>query len=160
MSATNGMLKFLAHRTNEPRLLKLVEKFLTAGYLEDGVLFATEKGTPQGGIISPILANIYLHYVLDLWFDKRVKKACKGFVDMVRYADDFIICAEYQEDANLILELLHARLEGFCLELAADKTRIIEFGRGAYVARKTRGEETRNFQFSGVYPLCWKISEG
>ena len=154
------MLKFLAHRTNEPRLLKLVEKFLTAGYLEDGVLFATEKGTPQGGIISPILANIYLHYVLDLWFDKRVKKACKGFVDMVRYADDFIICAEYQEDANLILELLHARLEGFCLELAADKTRIIEFGRGAYVAAKREGKRLGTFNFLGFTHYAGKSRKG
>jgi RNA-directed DNA polymerase len=154
------MLKFLAHRINEPRLLKLLGKFLKAGYLEDGILFATEKGTPQGGIISPVLANVYLHYVLDLWFDRRVRKACRGFVDMVRYADDFIICAEYQEDAKLILELLHARLEVFCLELAADKTRIIEFGRGAYVTAKREGKRLETFNFLGFTHYAGKSRKG
>ena len=154
------MLKFLAHRINEPKLINLIGKFLRAGYLEDGILYATDKGTPQGGIISPVLANIYLHYVLDLWFDRRVRKLCKGFVGMVRYADDFIISAEYQEDANLILELLHARLEGFCLELAEDKTRIIEFGRDAYIAAKREGKSLETFNFLGFTHYAGKSRKG
>jgi RNA-directed DNA polymerase len=154
------MMKFLEHRINEPKLLKLIGRFLRGGYLEDGMLFATDKGTPQGGIISPVLANIYLHYVLDLWFERRVEHWCRGFAKMVRYADDFVICVQYQEDAEKIHQLLQARLEGFCLELAADKTRIIAFGRNPYVKAKEEGKRLQTFNFLGFTHYAGKSRRG
>jgi RNA-directed DNA polymerase len=105
------MIRFLEHRMNEPKFMRLLRRFLKNGYVEDGLLYTTDKGTPQGGLISPVLANIYLHYVLDLWFDRRIKPDCKGYVELVRYADDFIICAQYQEEAERIYEQLEQRVE-------------------------------------------------
>lgn len=154
------MMKFLAHRISDTRLLRLIEKFLKNGYMEEGTLFASEKGTPQGGIVSPVLANIYLHYVLDLWFERRVKPGCKGIVEMIRYADDFVICAQHREDAVKIHELLQARLEGFCLELAAEKTRIIEFGRSAGSKRRIMGRKPETFNFLGFTHYCGKSRKG
>ena len=154
------MMKFLEHRINEPKLLKLIGRFLRGGYLEDGVLFATGKGTPQGGIISPVLANIYLHYVLDLWFERRVERWCRGFAKMVRYADDFVICVQYREDAEKIHQLLQTRLEGFGLELAADKTRIIAFGRDPYVRARGQGKRLQTFTFLGFTHYAGKSRRG
>lgn len=125
------MMKFLGVRINDPNFLRLVKRFLKNGYMEAGSLHPTEEGTPQGGVVSPILANIYLHYVLDLWVEKVVKPKCRGVVEIVRYADDFIICVQYKDEAILILEALKRRLAKFKLELAGDKTRLIEFGRFA-----------------------------
>jgi len=119
------MMKFLEHRISDPNLLRLIARFLKNGYMEENTLFATDKGTPQGGIVSPILANIYLHYVLDLWFEYRMKPQCKGVAEIVRYADDFVICVQFKEDADKIHEQLRARIEEFNLELAEDKTRVI-----------------------------------
>ena len=94
------MMKFLKHRINDPNLLRIIARFLKGGYMEEGKYFETDKGTPQGGVISPILANVYLHYVLDLWFEKVVRKQCKGQAYMVRYADDFVCCFQFRSDAD------------------------------------------------------------
>lgn len=154
------MIKFLEHRINEPKFIKLIGRFLKNGYVEEGGLFATVQGTPQGGLISPILANVYLHYVLDLWFERRVKRQCKGSVEMVRYADDFVICAQYQEDAQKVCELLKERIEGFGLELAADKTRIIEFGRKSVMNAKRDGRSPEVFNFLGFTHYAGKSRKG
>jgi RNA-directed DNA polymerase len=143
------MIKFLEHRINEPKFIRLIGRFLKNGYVEEGRLFNTDQGTPQGGLISPILANVYLHYVLDLWIEVRVKRQCKGIVEIIRYADDFVICTQYQEDAQKVFELLKERIEGFGLELAADKTRIIEFGRKSVMKAKREGQSPEIFNFLG-----------
>jgi len=154
------LIKFLEHRINEPMFIKLIGRFLRNGYVEKGGLFATERGTPQGGLISPILANVYLHYVLDLWFERRMKSACKGIVEMIRYADDFIICTQYHEDAQIMFEALKRRIEGFGLELAADKTRIIEFGRKSVEMAKQDGRKPEVFNFLGFTHYAGKSRKG
>jgi group II intron reverse transcriptase/maturase len=143
------MMKFLGHRISDPNLLRLIARFLKNGYLEEGKVHESDKGTPQGGIVSPILANVYLHYALDLWVERVVKPRCRGVVELVRYADDFVICAQYKGEAERILEVLKKRLGKFNLELAEDKTRIIEFGRFARTNANTRGEKPKTFNFLG-----------
>ena len=108
----------LEERIADRNLLWLVRKFLKAGVIEDGKKLATELGAPQGGVASPIFANIYLHYVLDLWFEKKVKPQAKGHMSLVRYSDDFVVCCESEKDARNFLELLHTRLEKFGLQVA------------------------------------------
>lgn len=154
------MLKFLRHRISEEKTVRLIARFLKSGYLEEGVFFDTVTGTPQGGIISPMLANIYLHYVLDLWFEKRMKRMCKGFVEMVRYADDFVICTEHEEDAKLLHDCLKTRLEEFCLSLAEDKTRVIRFGRDEYQKHKSTGSKCASFNFLGFTHYQGKSRKG
>ncbi|MDZ4676508.1 MAG: group II intron reverse transcriptase/maturase [Oligoflexia bacterium] len=143
------MMKFLSVRINDPALLRLIKRFLKNGYMEEGKLHATDEGTPQGGVISPILANIYLHYVLDLWMQKVVKRNCRGVVEMIRYADDFIICVQYKDDAIKIREALTARLKKFNLELSEEKTRVIEFGRFAKQNAHSKEQRPATFNFLG-----------
>jgi len=123
-------MKFLEHRIEDKNLLRLISRFLKAGIIDAGIRYDTPQGTPQGGVCSPILANIYLHYVLDLWFDKMVRKYCKGSAYMVRYADDSIFCFQNEDDANRFYEALILRLEKFNLEVAKDKTKIIKLNKG------------------------------
>lgn len=130
------MMEFLKERITDPNLLRIIARFLKGGYMEKGRLFPTEVGTPQGGIISPILANVYLHYVLDLWFEKVVRKQCKGQAYIVRYADDFVCCFQVKEDAENFYHSLVKRLRKFHLEVAEDKTKIIPFGK--YVERNLK----------------------
>lgn len=144
------MMKFLEHRIADPNLLRLINKFLKAGIVEEGVLESTDEGTPQGGVISPILSNIYLHYALDSWFDVTVRRMCKGEVGIVRFADDFVCGFEYEEDANRFYQALVERLGKFKLEIAEEKTKIIRFGRGAEVACKQVGlKKPSTFDFLG-----------
>ena len=123
------MMKFLEHVIKDKAFLRYVGRFLKAGIMEDGQFRESIEGTPQGGIISPILANVYLHYVLDLWYTYRIKPELKGKSHYVRYADDFIILFEHEEDARMVMENLKERLGKFSLEVAEDKTRILPFGR-------------------------------
>ena len=124
------MMKFLEHRIEDKNLLRLISRFLKAGIIDSGIKYDTPQGTPQGGVCSPILANIYLHYVLDLWFDKIVRKHCKGSAYMVRYADDSVFCFQYEEDAKRFYEALILRLEKFNLGVAKDKTKFIKLNKG------------------------------
>jgi group II intron reverse transcriptase/maturase len=137
------VLKFLGHRISDPNLLRLIARFLRNGYMEEGTFHASTAGTPQGGIVSPILANVYLHYVLDLWVERVVKPRCRGTVEMVRYADDFVICVQHKDEADKILKSLKGRLEKFGLTLAEEKTRIIEFGRFAGPNAKRNGTKLK-----------------
>jgi group II intron reverse transcriptase/maturase len=133
------LVKFLEHNISDKELIRLIVRMLKSGVMEDGAYQPSEKGTPQGGIVSPILANIYLHYVLDLWIEKAVKKQSRGYVGMVRYADDFIICVEDEEESQRIVEMLKERFAKFKLELSSEKTKVISFG------RKAKRQETFNF---------------
>lgn len=155
------MMKFLKHRIQDPSLLKIIARFLKGGYMEEGKFFETDKGTPQGGVISPILANVYLHYVLDLWFEKVVRKQCKGQAYMVRYADDFVCCFQYKRDAEVFYRALIQRLQNFELEVAEDKTKIINFGRFAEEDSKRKGRgKPDTFDFLGFTHYCGKSKHG
>ncbi|HXL18945.1 MAG TPA: reverse transcriptase domain-containing protein [Streptosporangiaceae bacterium] len=144
------LAKFLRHRIADERVLRLVSKWLNAGVLEDGQWSDSGEGTPQGGSLSPLLANVYLHYVLDLWADHWRKTRARGNVIITRFADDFIVGFEYQDDAERFLEELRGRLAEFSLELHPDKTRLIEFGPHAARLRKARGEgKPETFTFLG-----------
>ena len=122
-------MEFLSIRIADPKIKRLVVKFLKAGIMEESRFLPTSEGTPQGGIISPLLANIYLHYVLDPWFEEMVRKRCKGLAYLIRYADDFVCCFQYQEEAYSFYQDLTERLKTFNLEVAEDKSRIIAFGK-------------------------------
>jgi group II intron reverse transcriptase/maturase len=149
------MLKFLRHDIADRRFLEIIEKFLKAGVMEDGKRFDTEKGTPQGNGASPILANIYLHYVLDLWFEHKVKKECKGDAYLIRYCDDFVCCFQNKSEAEKFRQDLEERFAKFGLEVAADKTKTLEFGRFAKENREKRGEgKPETFDFLGFTFYC------
>ncbi|GAG82351.1 unnamed protein product, partial [marine sediment metagenome] len=123
------MIEFLQVRIKDPSFLLLIRRFLKAGYFEAGLIVATEQGTPQGGNLSPILSNVFLHYVLDLWFEKKVRPQARGACYLVRYADDFICMLQYADDAQRIEQALRERFMTFDLELHPVKTRVISFGR-------------------------------
>ncbi len=147
--------KFLGHRIADKRVLRLVDKWLGAGVIEDGTWTQSEKGSPQGASVSPLLANVYLHYVLDLWADWWRKRHAHGDVIIVRFADDFIVGFEHQEDAEAFLAGLRERSAKFGLDLHPDKTRLIEFGRRAARDRAARGDgKPETFQFLGFTHIC------
>ena len=123
------LMRFLEHDIKDKAFLRYVNRFLISGYMEDMKYYETDKGTPQGGLISPILANVYLHYVLDLYFEKYIKPRLKGEAYLVRYADDFIIMFQYENEAKKVYKMLIERLAKFGLELEQEKTRILPFGR-------------------------------
>lgn len=155
------LMKFLQHRISDTKILRLIKRFLKAGVMEDGKHNNTEEGVPQGGSISPLLANIYLHYALDLWFEKVVKVEVKGEAYLIRYADDFIACFQYQETAWRYYRGLQKRLRKFNLEIAEGKTRILEFGRFAARDVKKRGKKKPDtFDFLGFTHYCGKTSRG
>jgi len=154
------LMRCLEERISDSKLLRYIVRFLKAGVMEEGKWSETEQGTPQGGIISPILANIYLHYVLDLWLSKVIKGRSRGIVEMVRYADDFIIFVQYQDEAERILIELRERLAKFSLELAADKTKIIGFGRFAAENARKKGHSAGTFNFLGFTHFCDKTRTG
>lgn len=155
------LVKFLEYRINDKVYIRYIKRILKSGILEEGKILKTEKGTPQGGIISPVLGNIYLHFVLDDWFEKRVIKGTKGYAGMVRYADDVVACFEYKEEAERFLRSVKARLAKFNLEVSAEKTKLIEFGRFAQRNRKLKGEgKAETFEFLGFTHYCSKGKEG
>jgi group II intron reverse transcriptase/maturase len=142
------LMQFIERRVGDPRILRLIRKWLKAGVLEDGVWTESAEGTPQGAVISPLLANIYLHYVLDIWALDRRKSSVKGDMIIVRYADDVVVGFQHKVEAERFLEALRARMEQHGLTLHPDKTRLIEFGRYAAERRRERGlgkPETFNF---------------
>jgi RNA-directed DNA polymerase len=151
------MMKFLGHRISDPKFLRMIARFLKSGYLEEGKGYKTEQGTPQGGVISPVLANIYLHYVLDLWFEQ-ISKNCTGEAYMVRYADDFVCCFEYEEEAKMFYEALKKRLEKFSLEVAEDKTGMLPFGKNQ--SKDIKPGRRKSFDFLGFTHYCGKSKNG
>jgi RNA-directed DNA polymerase len=153
--------KFLRHRIADERVLRLIGKWLAAGVIEDGKWTETKTGSPQGASVSPLLANVYLHYVFDLWADWWRKRRAHGDVIIVRWADDFIVGFEQRQDAERFLEELHGRFAKFGLELHPDKTRLIEFGRHAARNRAARGDRRpETFDFLGFTHLCARSKNG
>jgi group II intron reverse transcriptase/maturase len=155
------MRRCLEEHIGDPRFLNLITQMLKAGVMERGKVTKTREGTPQGGIISPILANVYLHYVLDLWFEKREQRKMKGHTQLVRYADDFMIGCQNKEEAKEILIDMTKRLAQFGLHLSAEKTRIIEFGRFAKENKQRRRDKRpETFDFLGFTHYCDKTRDG
>jgi group II intron reverse transcriptase/maturase len=153
--------RFLQHRIADQRVLRLIDKWLAAGVIEDGQWSATEEGSPQGASVSPLLANVYLHYVLDLWADWWRRCHARGDVIIVRWADDFIVGFEHEQDARRFLAELRERFAKFGLELHPDKTRLIEFGRRRVVRNRARGGgKPETFDFLGFTHICAKAKNG
>lgn len=156
----NWLMKMLEYDIADRKLLQIIGRFLKAGIMENGKYQESEKGTPQGNGASPVLANVYLHYVLDLWFEKVVKRKLRGECYLIRYADDFICCFQYQKEAEMFLKALRIRFQKFGLELAEEKTKILEFGRFAKENRKSRGKgKPETFDFLGFTFYCGKANE-
>jgi RNA-directed DNA polymerase len=155
------VVKFIEHRVADKRVLRLIRKWLGAGVLEDGRFRPSEEGTPQGASVSPLLANVYLHYAFDLWADQWRRRHARGEVIVVRYADDFIVGFQHRDDAERFLGELRERLAKFALELSESKTRLIEFGRYAAARRAKRGEgRPETFEFLGFTHICAKTHSG
>jgi RNA-directed DNA polymerase len=155
------LIKFVEHRIGDPRIIRLIRKWLKAGVLEDGAVTVSDKGTGQGSVISPLLANIYLHYVLDLWAERWRRREATGDMIIVRYADDFIVGFEHECDARRFWNEMRERLQEFALSLHPEKTRLIEFGRFAAKNRKARGlGKPETFNFLGFTLICGKSRKG
>src|ERR1700674_391917 len=155
------VLRFVAHRGGDPRLISLIRGWLKAGVLEDGTVHPSEQGTPQGGSISVLLSNVYLHYVLDLWFERVVKVRLRGEARLVRYIDDFVICFQYRSDAIRVQDALRLRLGKFGLTLEPTKTKLVEFGRFADKYASTRGRRRQEtIYFLGFTLYCTRNQKG
>ncbi len=155
------LIRFVEHRIGDRRVIRLIRKWLKAGVMEDGVVAATTAGTPQGAVASPLLANIYLHYVFDRWAQRWRKRHAQGDIIIVRYGDDIVVGFEHEAEARRFLADLRQRLEEFALSLHPDKTRLIEFGRHAAVNRRRRGVgKPETFTFLGFTHICGRSRRG
>ena len=155
------LIRFVEHRIGDRRIIRLIQKWLKVGVLEDGIVTASDRGTGQGAVISPLLANVYLHYVLDLWAEGWRRREATGEMIIVRYADDFIIGFQHEADAQRLLDAMRERLREFSLSLHPEKTRLIEFGRFAAENRKRRGlGKPETFDFLGFTFICGKSRRG
>jgi group II intron reverse transcriptase/maturase len=154
------LLEFLGHRIGDERVLRLIVRMLKSGVMEDGLVRASDEGVPQGGNLSPLLSNVYLHYTLDLWFERRFKQTCRGEAYYFRFADDFLACFQYREDAERFLKEMTARLAQFHLELEASKTKLLEFGRFAEEHARRRGQKPETFDFLGFTHYCGHTKKG
>ena len=155
------LIRFLEHRISDQRIIRLVRKWLKAGVLEDGEWSLSEEGTPQGAVASPLLANVYLHYVFDLWAERWRRREAQGNVIIVRYADDIVVGFQHEADARRFWEAMRLRFEQFSLALHPDKTRLLEFGRYAAANRMQRGlGKPETFTFLGFIFICGKSRRG
>jgi group II intron reverse transcriptase/maturase len=155
------LVRFLKHRIGDTRIIRLIQKWLRAGVFEDGVVTVSDKGTGQGSVISPLLANIYLHYVIDLWAGRWRRLEATGDMIIVRYADDLVVGFEHEADARRFWDAMRERLRAFALELHPDKTRLIEFGRHAAARRAQRGlGKPETFTFLGFTFICGQSRRG
>jgi RNA-directed DNA polymerase len=155
------LMRFVEHRVADRRILRLIRKWLKSGIMEDGTLAQTEAGTPQGAVISPLLANIYLHYAFDLWADHWRRHYAKGQVIVVRYADDIVMGFQHAREAKRFMADMRQRLETFALSLHPEKTRLIEFGRFAAKDRESRGlGKPETFNFLGFTHICSRSRRG
>jgi len=155
------LVRFLNHRIGDPRLIRLIQKWLRAGILEDGVVTTSDRGTGQGSVASPLLANVYLHYVFDLWANRWRQREATGDMIIVRYADDIVVGFEHEADARRFWEAMRERLQEFALSLHPDKTRLLEFGRFAAANRKRRGlGKPETFTFLGFTFICGRTRRG
>ncbi len=155
------LMELMERRVRDGSILRLIKKWIHVGVIDEGRLLVSETGVGQGQIISPLLANIYLHYVLDEWFEQEVKPRLRGRAWEVRYADDFILCFQYREDVERVLRVLHQRFARYGLSLHPEKTRLLEFGRNAQAQARRRGErKPATFDFLGFTHICARSRRG
>lgn len=155
------IIKFVESRIKDPNIIRLIKRYLKGGIIKDFIYEETEEGSGQGSVCSPIIANIYMHYILVWWFKECIVPGLKGYGGLVVYADDFVVCFQYKEEAEMFYELLKKRMQKFGLEMEESKTRLIEFGRKAEQNRKTRGEgKPETFDFLGFTHYCSKSRGG
>lgn len=154
------LMKALEVKIADRNFLRLIGRFLRAGVMEDGSFHESDRGTPQGGIISPVLANVYLHYALDLWFMREAQPQLKGFTRLIRYADDFVVCFQHQNEAEQFLDMLRERLVSLGLNLAEHKTKIVPFGRGPWNDWRNGGNRPGTFDFLGFTHICGTTRKG
>lgn len=154
------LLRFVQHRVGDPRILSLIRRWLKAGVLENDIIEPSVEGVPQGGSVSVVLSNLYLHYVLDLWFERVVKPRLQGEAYLVRYIDDFVVCFEHRTDAQRFEQVLVKRLAKFALALAPSKTRLVAFGRFAERNAKRQGKRLETFTFLGFTHYCTRNHRG
>ena len=155
------LVRFVEHRIGDKRIIRLIRKWLKAGILEDEVVTVSDRGTGQGSVVSPLLANIYLHYVFDLWAQRWRRRESTGDMIIVRYADDLVVGFQHESDAGRFLDAMRLRFEEFALSLHPDKTRLIEFGRHAAVRRAQRGlGKPETFNFLGFTFICGTSRRG
>jgi group II intron reverse transcriptase/maturase len=154
------MMRCLQERVKDTSLLRLIKRILKAGIMDEGKLIKSEKGTPQGGVLSPLLANIYLHFILDLWFEIVIKKKLNGYAELIRFADDFVVCFQYKGEAKWFEKKLKERLEKFGLEISERKSKVIEFGRYPWMKKKREGGKLATFDFLGFTHYCDKTRKG
>ena len=154
------LMEFLGRRINDPSLLRIIGRFLIAGYKDSGLLVESVKGVPQGGTLSPMLANIFLHYVLDEWMEKEIRPQVTGECHLIRYADDFIILVQFKEEAYRVVELLRNRFAQYGLELHPEKTRVMSFGKYEGVNAQRQDRKANTFDFLGLTHYCTKSRHG
>ncbi len=154
------LMECLRHRVVDSNLLQLISRFLKSGIMEEGVYCETDQGTPQGGVLSPVLANVYLHYALDLWFETEVIPQLTGYAQLVRYADDFVVCFEKEEEARAFGVALRKRMGKFGLMVSEEKSKIIEFGHCACQKARKYGMKCETFDFLGFTHFCDKTRKG
>lgn len=154
------LLRFVQHRVGDPRIVSLIQRWLKAGVLEDGIIEPSEEGVPQGGSVSVVLSNLYLHYVLDLWFGRVVKPRLQGKAYLIRYIDDFVVCFQHRSDALRFEQVLAKRLAKFTLAIEPSKTRLVSFGRFAERNAKRQGKRPEAFTFLGFTHYCTRNHRG
>jgi hypothetical protein len=154
------LIEFLNIRVKDSSLIFLIKRFFSAGYVDNNLLVKTDVGTPQGSILSPLLANIFLHYVLDSWFEQQVKTHTRGYCELVRYADDYVCLVQYKEDALKILRALENRFNKYGLTLHPDKTRVFSFGRFEKQNANSGNRKANTFTFLGFTHFCDKTQKG
>ncbi|HMB94065.1 MAG TPA: group II intron reverse transcriptase/maturase [Rhodothermales bacterium] len=154
------LLRFVQHRVGDPRIVSLIQRWLKAGVLEDEIITPSVEGVPQGGSVSVVLSNLYLHYVLDLWFERIVKPRLQGEAYLVRYIDDFVVCFEHRADAQRFEQVLVKRLAKFALALELSKTRLVAFGRFAERDSRRKGKRLETFTFLGFTHYCTRNQKG
>src|SRR6266851_3241841 len=156
----SSLVEMIEKRVNDGSVLRLIQKWIKVGVIEDGKLLVSETGTGQGQPISPLLANIYLHYILDEWFEEVVKPRLKGEAHEIRFADDAILCFQYREDAEKVMNVLPKRFAKYGLTLHPEKTRLVEFGRNAVGSAKRQGKKPGTFDFLGLTHICARSRRG
>jgi len=154
------LLEFLNIRVKDSSLIYLIKRFLKAGYIDNNLLVQTDVGTPQGSILSPLLANIFLHYVLDIWFEQEVKRHTRGYCELVRYADDYVCLVQYKDDVNKIVSALYKRFNKYGLTLHPDKTRVFSFGKFERENSQKQNRKANTFTFLGFTHFCDKTRKG
>jgi RNA-directed DNA polymerase len=154
------LIRGVEERVKDPNFLWLIRRFLKAGIMEEGQYIKSKEGTPQGGVISPVLANIYLHYALDDWFEKKFRREAKGYAQLIRFSDDFVVACQHREDAERFLQELEERLAKFGLRISKEKTKVIKFGRRTWKDSQGTGEKVPTFDFLGFTHYCTASRRG